>query len=781
MRTDDDLGLTRLLDRAAGSDSLTQARELAELEQRLFSRTIEPVRLNRYVLLERLGSGGFGVVYLGYDPELDRRVAIKLLHGRKADDRSLDKAAPGGELLVEAQAMAKFSHPNVVAIHDVGSFDASERSHLHTLGPRGSADATGTFIVMELVDGVTLRQWLTEPRLPLEIIEVFVQAGQGLAAAHRAGLIHGDFKPDNVIVGHDRRVRVLDFGLAQARAVPGASAPQGAVITGTPAYMAPEQLDGASADASVDQYAFALALREALYGIDPRQRDSPLLGSPRKVESMRTKLLPRHARGIFTRALQVEPALRYPDMQALLDALTGQRRRRVERWVAAAGGLAIVIGLSSWVASPQRPDCSPDEQLEGIWDPATQQQLELQFGRSGAVDGAEIWKSVRSTLDDHAAQWSEAWSSTCEATADRSQPSAAVAGQLSCLERDLQRLGGLTQLLGEADVMMVQHANESAFALSSPQRCATAGAREPTVPRGPARSEVLAIEAEIVRANELGRSGRLSDAVNVAQAAVERAKATGAVATLAATLLAQGHAQRRAGDYRSATETLQQAVASAERAGAVDLVVRAAAELVRALSEQRRLDTAEGVLLMALTRIARGDAGDAEAAELYFQAGVLRMAQQRADESIDALEQGLVLATKVYGPDHPHTAALHNSLGNALKDAGRYDEALEQLEIGLATWTERLGPRHSSVALALNNIGNVRMRQGDPAEALTLYTRARDVGRSAYPPGHPDLAIFYGNLADARSTVGDSAAAIDSYTRAIDILRANDEKEGQTL
>jgi|GEM_PF-3413536 len=221
-------------------------------------------QLGRYVLLARLGAGGMGVVYSAFDPELDRRVAVKVLRRTRAGD----------QLREEARAIAKLAHPNVIAVHDVGEADGE------------------VFVAMEHVEGQTVREWLrtqragasgassasgstgastgssaSTARSSSEILDVFVQAGRGLAAAHRAGLVHRDVKPSNIIVGSDGRARVLDFGLARSEAEEG-------VIAGTPAYMAPEQKRGAKIDARADQYAFAVALSEALFGDAARDDDS---------------------------------------------------------------------------------------------------------------------------------------------------------------------------------------------------------------------------------------------------------------------------------------------------------------------------------------------------------------------------------------------------------------------------------------------------------------------------------------------------------------------------
>src|SRR5215470_6274154 len=195
-------------------------------------------RFGRYEVLRHAGAGGMGDVYAAYDPELERNVALKLLRPGTAGARA-------AELKREAQALARLAHANVVAVHDVGTSDGQ------------------VYVAMELVEGPTLRAWLAEkPRTAVEILAVFDAAGQGLSAAHGAGLVHRDFKPENVLLGADGRARVTDFGLAVAAGAAGE-------LAGSVPYMAPEQLQGEAVDARADQFAFAVALYEALYGERP--------------------------------------------------------------------------------------------------------------------------------------------------------------------------------------------------------------------------------------------------------------------------------------------------------------------------------------------------------------------------------------------------------------------------------------------------------------------------------------------------------------------------------
>src|SRR6266542_1175444 len=254
----------------------------------------------RYEVLEPIGAGGMGVVYAARDHQLRRTVALKMLQPGGAGETS--QARMRERLLREARAMARLSHPNVLAVYDDGELDGQ------------------VFLAMELVEGRTLTAWLGEERRSWrEVLDVFLDAARGLAAAHAAGLIHRDFKPDNVLVGADGRVRVMDFGLASALALGPADLAEGGhskpalsvtvtALGGSPAYMAPEQLRGEAVDARADVFGFCVALHEALHGERPFRGDSleELEGAIRRdeVRRGRAKGVPTWLRRALMRGLR---------------------------------------------------------------------------------------------------------------------------------------------------------------------------------------------------------------------------------------------------------------------------------------------------------------------------------------------------------------------------------------------------------------------------------------------------------------------------------------------
>jgi hypothetical protein len=287
-----------------------------------------PARIGRYAILGLLGRGGMGAVYLGFDEQLDRQVAIKLLARRTEPSPIPDR------LRREALALARLTHPNVVAVHEVGEADG--QMHL----------------VMERVDGVTLRAWLSERRRsPAEILAVMRQAGQGLAAAHAAGLVHRDFKPDNIMIGADDRVRLMDFGLARAidgspsmlsQTIPPTLPALGHEVTtpgpGTPGYMAPEQRLRAPQDPRCDIFSFCVVLFEALHGQLPRASDGR--------RELRGRAVPAWLGAVIRRGLAPTPEQRWASMSDLLAALTHDRRPLLRRIGALAVTLMVVLAAT---------------------------------------------------------------------------------------------------------------------------------------------------------------------------------------------------------------------------------------------------------------------------------------------------------------------------------------------------------------------------------------------------------------------------------------------------
>ncbi|MCB9751561.1 MAG: protein kinase [Myxococcales bacterium] len=364
------------------------------------------LKIGRYTLLGKLGEGGMGVVYSAFDEELDRRVALKVVRGRTGED-SIGRA----RMHREAQAMAQISHPNVVQVHDVGRFEGQ------------------VFLAMEYVRGETLSAWQRrqdpyEPAGRRRVIDMYIQAGEGLRAAHERGLIHRDFKPDNVLVGEDGRPRVLDFGLAASREEGGVTKSyhvavaelrrsgtldddltRTGAIMGTPAYMAPEQFLARPTDARTDQFSFCVALYEALYGESPfpgetflALRDAVTAGAPGEPGDV--SHVPGWLRAVLLRGLARAPVDRFPSMGELLaalahdpDAARRARRRTLAAFalVAVASALVIVGGLRAWAAwQARRYELDAQQRLAALRDALVLEQ----------ASGADADRLLRAFVED---------------------------------------------------------------------------------------------------------------------------------------------------------------------------------------------------------------------------------------------------------------------------------------------------------------------------------------------------------------------------------------------
>jgi len=408
----------------AADTAIGDAPTLVDEPRFIAPRSVIGRTIGRYEVLRPLGAGGMGLVYLARDPELDRRVAIKLVRPGRRGSRS--------RLLREGQAVARLSHPNVVTVHDVGEYGED------------------LFIAMEYVRGSTVGQWLETPRSWGQVLEVFRAAGRGLAAAHRAGLVHRDFKPDNVLLG-DGRVVVSDFGLARADA-PGErhvddigeiDATRTDGIVGTPAYMSPEQFRGSTVDARSDQFSFCIALWEGLYGVRPFETPTT---SPTDYEQLsravrtgaiqpppRDRAVPRRILRALRRGLSVEPGLRFASMEALLAALRPPDRRPMLAGATIAV-VAIGIGLvAATRASPAPaavlPSCEAEAaRVDAIWNAAARE-------RYGTAGRAEHVAEDVAGFDRFAARWSATARTVCVAGA------AAPRRAPECLDAALGALG----------------------------------------------------------------------------------------------------------------------------------------------------------------------------------------------------------------------------------------------------------------------------------------------------------------------------------------------------
>ncbi|HVK69576.1 MAG TPA: serine/threonine-protein kinase [Polyangium sp.] len=739
--------------------------------------------LGRYMILETLGAGGMGVVFAAYDPELDRKVALKILR------QEILQQAPGAELRLmrEAQAMARISHPNVLAIHDVG-----------TLGE-------GLFFAMEYVDGATLAGWLSQKeRSWREILDVFEQAGRGLSAAHAAGLVHRDFKPENVLVARDGRVRVADFGLARALAAPPedvlearedgeglASLTRSGAILGTPAYMAPEQFEGVTVDAQADQFSFCLALFEALYGDRPftvntrevvlREAPSGRLQRPKDVPGVPVRLLRALERG-----LRPSPEERFPSMEALLSALTQDEKRTFRNRVlgalavAALGGVGVVGALR---AEPSVPLCSgAPEKFAGVWGEPQKQAIRERFLATELPYAQDAWVGIEQALDAYGRGWSTMHTEACEATRLRGDQSDEVLSlRMLCLDRRREEVRALVGVLETSGKDQVAKAPEAAKSLGDVSVCADVeGLRSPVrLPeRQAAADEAREIRAQIARASALSAVGRYQEGLSIAEATVTRAQTLAHAPTEAEALTTLADLQSAAGEPKPAEASLRRAFSAAQAGHDDRAAAHAAIQLVDVVGAQlHRFDEGLHWAWLAEAVLRRGKEDESLLAQLHENRGDVHLTQADHARAGEQYARSLELWQRVVGPQHLRVATEQYNLGQVAIWRGDMAEAMEQTRRASEQLEAIFGPHHPKVAFALAGVATAHFNEGHHVEALAAFKKALAIQRAALGPEHVHVARTLLGMGHALSALHENTQALAAYQEALLIF----EKDTSTL
>ena len=745
-------------------------------------------RMGRYTILSHIGSGGMGVIYAAYDPKLDRRVALKLL---RAGDDQLDDTEARTRLLREAQAMARLSHPNVIAVYDVGTFDDE------------------VFVAMEYVPGRNLSRWLREEETGWEeVLGLFIQAGRGLAAAHASDLVHRDFKPSNVIVGEDGRVRVLDFGLARsASARPRASSDSGVAaelfeltpeqdslqtpvtkvgnVVGTPFYMSPEQY-GTGADARSDQYSFCVALYEGLYGERPfgASRHSELraralagdITTPPRDSKVPSRYLDAIRRGLSPR-----PADRFPSMDALLAALTLSRRKL---WRAVVAALVTTVTVAALLVFYLRSNdhaegCKPArDKLSAVWDEGRKLEIEAAFLATDRPYAGAAWTNVARTFDEYGAAWLAMQHDTCMATEVRHEQSEQLLDlRMLCLSDRLSELRALSNLFVSADADVVERAVQAAAGLTPVDTCANVRALTERVapPDDEASRARLTTTYELVaEAGALRAAGKFATGLEVAERAIAAAREIGYRPLEGEALLVKGALLLRAGDATAAEPVLREAELAASAGRDDGTAILAATQLVFAVG-YRQGNHAEGDwwARTALALLERGGGDDALAGNVHFNLAVLRTLQGKYDEAEEHARLTLELRERALGKAHPLTAAAHHIIGVVLKKKGAYSEALAATQRSLDILRARLGDDHPDVAMALHNLGVIHKRLGNLEAAATNLRRALSIWERTLATDHPNIGMLLLNLGVVEASMGknEEARAYLERARAIKVAR----------
>jgi serine/threonine protein kinase/tetratricopeptide (TPR) repeat protein len=753
--------------------------------------------VGRHIVLQEIGRGGMGVVYKAFDPALDRPIALKVLRVRHSGDIGQTRLAR------EARALAKLSHPNVVAVYDVGTHDQA------------------LYLAMEYVEGQTLTHWLrAAPHRASEILAAFGAAGEGLAAAHQVGIVHRDFKPDNVLVGHDGRVRVLDFGLARAaddsspssRRLAGersgndgadgtggdddsegdgskgdadgnaeprpasaasarAKAPATTPVTptfdldghgsnsapdplaspvtrvgqivGTPRYMAPEQFAGAPPDPRTDQFSFCVALYAALY------RRPPFPAST--IEDLRQST---------KRGLDAPPP-RLPGVP-----------KRVRR--------ALARGLAPEPAARHAAMASLLAELRPV--PPTRRLGVIALGAVAltAIAGAVALRSrpappklCTGAASTMAQTWNPARHESLRAAfvATGKPYGADTATRVGASVDDYARVW--VQAHTEACAATHLRGEQSANLLDRRMACLDRIRYELDE-----QLTVLTAQAATTLDGAVDAIGGLPDLSACANIETLTALAALPAAPSAKQALdgvnravARARALSTSGRYQEARDLAKETLEQARRVGYQPAIAAALAVLADAEQDLGELAAAQQHLYAAMAAATAG--GDDVAVATAWIELVRLLGYERAQVDL-ALEQAAVAeawVARLRGVSGP-AQTLAATLGALHSSRGEHDVAYSHYERALALAEAEFGLEHPRISGLLNNLGEVRRRQGRHAEARALLLRSLDLKQRTLGPTHPSVAMILNNLGDVELALGALDAARDDFERALAIRTA---------
>lgn len=653
-------------------------------------------KLGRYDILREIGRGSMGIVLRAYDPELARPVALKLLRGVDAD-----------LLRREARALAKLRHGNVVSVYDVVIEDGT------------------LYLAMELVDGDTLRAY-SKGRSPREVIAACLAAGRGLAAAHDAGIVHRDFKPENVLCTASGEARVSDFGLARTGEEDGDG-----TLCGTPAYMAPEVLERDAATTASDQYSYCVSVYELLEGVRPVGDATP-------------SRIPPWVWRVLRRGLARDPKDRFPSMHALVDALANDPaiRRRKVAWLGGGALAAIATGAALVQLVPQgKASCPVDVPHADI-------------AAIAKVSDADIATHLGAALDDYAARWTAARQQACS-TRD---PVAA-----SCLDRGRREFGELVKILDTADAATVSRAQEAVSRLRDPASCSTAIDVAPSSVAETAIGEQARVVLD--RASTLQYVGKSEEAARLVAPLVSQLATQPRL--LAEALLVQARIDNEHARPEQAESRLYDALHAAER-GRDDMTVAAIwVEIVMATGAQsHRFDLAMANARAADAAIARVVAGTDLKARYDYTLGTMLLAHGKLDDARTRLDEGM----RACG-DEPRrqvqVGLFEVALCDVERQANKVAPAKQHCERGISLLEKALGRDHLRVGVSLSIVGALAFGQHDMTAAQAAYERAIRIFDKQKAPDHVANALVHANLGSVYASNGDVKRAQERFERSL--------------
>ncbi|MEM9463287.1 MAG: serine/threonine-protein kinase [Myxococcota bacterium] len=777
-------------DRLDHEDSETLEGSAPAATLRGLQRLKRGAAVGRYIVLETLGCGAMGIVYTAYDPDLDRKIALKLLlpgrDGRPAARLRLQR---------EAQAIARLAHPNVVAVHDVGMVD------------------DGVFIAMEFVDGVDLARWLTNGERSLaEILDRFMQAGRGLAAAHAAGLVHRDFKPENVLLGLDGRARVVDFGLVradessaslpasshdelQARPArpisqPHSKAPvpleltEAGTMIGTPAYMSPEQFAGQRGDARSDQFSFCVSLYEGLYGERPFEGTTLAELSHAVIQGeLRGPAphsdVPGRLRRVLLRGLHNDPDERYPSMDALLVALRRASAPQRRWWITptvvllAAAGVAAAVTAAWSSQQPAPSSCDSVGEWVGVmWGAERQAAIEQAFERTQRPFAGATWTRVKGTLDLHLERWVELQRSVCEQTSGLDPATVAADPRQRCLEQRMAETSDLLAVLEQANERTVTEGVRMANSLSSVDDCTHLDTVDPQpTPRDPQlQGEVQQLRSEIRRWTMQTRGRHTAQTDQAFDDLVGRVQAL-EYPPLTTEMLVQR--AERASALNNLEEAIELSNLAFETAlscrydtmafdAAVDLLFLHGIDRADPKTGHRWARRAEALLTRTGGDIRRRISLLNSWASVHTVAGEVAQAQARYDEALALVRQI---------DDPMNVATVLNNIGAFHAKQHRMLIAQDYLEEAAHLYETVLGPDHPSVLRNRSNLGVIAAFDHRGAQALEILEDVLPRLEAIHGTSSREIATTLEAMAMALTQLGQFERALALRHQVIEMQR----------
>jgi tetratricopeptide (TPR) repeat protein len=755
----------------AGDEELDALGSVGEVLRALAATPTETlargtVVAGQYRIERVIGEGGMGVVYLARDMKLARAVAIKV--SREPSAQAIARSSR------EAIALARISHPNVVVIHHVGEL-------------RGRA-----YVAMEHVAGGTARSWCAVPnRTAPAIVALYAAAGDGLAAAHAAGLVHRDFKPDNVLVGEDGRPRVADFGLARAAPGEADSGPMGAPseprssrVVGTPAYMAPEQLDGLEVDARADQFAFCTALWEALYGVRPfegttpaSQRAAMASGEPKRGSSPEAKSVARHIELALRRGLAIDRAARWPSLAPLLQQLR-RDPNQMKRRMAALALAGLAVGATLVVARSTRGEAADPCAASGIlgeaWSEERAQEIRIALTTrpeptpwlnrtaTRVIGRIEAW-SARFDRTSHevCVQGRGAWSTPLH---DRG---------VACLAERRGQLTAISAALRSSAKDVAEHADDLVDQLAAPERCADAVYLAAAVapPEDPARAaQVRAAYERLAGLRTLIAAAQHDKAREGAAQVIRDAEAIGYAPLVARARLIHAQALRGADLGAGAFDELHDAYFLARQSRDAETAAAIASDAAMALLNlSRDKEAADWARLAEVdAKLAADPASEARALV------ALATVAQDQGESARALEYAERLIEVDRRLPEPDVVEPLRTRGHALDALSRRGLALADFEQAVEHVRSRYGEEHPTIAMLLTERALIRLRDNQPEEAEKDARRSLAIALSTADPMSTVVGGALGALGASLTYVGKLDESLAVLDRSLAVSRLHD-------